>query len=96
VTVLFGVALMIGLTLLTVWLVLSAIASVVDGWAHVDPETRWGTAGRSTVAAFVGFGMAGISVLYTTLPEYLSLVAALVGAVGLASVARWLIPPTIE
>jgi hypothetical protein len=96
VTVLFGVALMIGLALLIVWLVLAAVSSMVEGWNHVDPEIKWGTAGRSVVAAFVGFGMAGISVLYTTLPEYLSFVAALAGAAALAAVARWFVPPSAE
>ena len=85
---------MIGLALLILWLVLTAVASMVEGWDHVDPEVKWGAAGRSSVAAFVGFGMAGISMLYTTLPEYLSFVAAVAGAAGLAAVARWFVSPS--
>lgn len=95
-TVLYGVVLMIGLVLLTAWIVAAAVGSMVDGWGHVNPEQRWGATGRSVVAGFVGFGMAGISMLYTTLPDALSILAAVAGAAGLVAVSRWFVPPDTE
>ncbi|MCZ7532915.1 MAG: hypothetical protein M5U23_05860 [Acidimicrobiia bacterium] len=93
-TALYGIILLIGLALMLVWLVLTAIASGVEGWDGVDPERRWGITGRSVVAGLIGFGMAGISVLYTTAPEVLSIAGAVVGGIALIAVARWVVPPT--
>jgi len=93
-TAFYGITLLIGFALMLVWLVLTAIASGVEGWDGVDPERRWGVTGRSVVAGLVGFGMAGISVLYTTAPEALSIAAAIVGGLALIAVARWIVPPT--
>jgi hypothetical protein len=91
-TVFYGSVLLIGLILGGVWLVMIAIAGMVDGWEHVDPELRWGVRGRSVVAGFIGFGMAGISVLYTTLPDALAVVGAVLGAVALIAVSRFFGP----
>ena len=93
-TILYGSVLLVGLLLGGVWLVMIAIAGMVDGWEHVDPELRWGFKGRSVIAALIGFGMAGISVLYTTLPDFVSLLGALGGAAALVAVARYFGPST--
>lgn len=93
-TALYGIILLVGFALMLAWLVLTAIASSVEGWGRVDPELRWGATGRSVVAGLIGFGMAGISVLYTTAPEALSIAAAVVGGLALIAVARWVVPPT--
>ncbi|KAA3639768.1 MAG: hypothetical protein DWP92_04190 [Armatimonadetes bacterium] len=93
-TAFYGIILLIGVSLMLAWLVLTAIASSVEGWGRVDPERRWGVRGRCTVAGLLGFGMAGISVLYTTAPEALSIAAAVVGGLALIAVARWVVPPT--
>ncbi len=93
-TAFYGIILLIGIALMLVWLVLTAIASGVEGWDRVDPERRWGVTGRSLVAGLIGFGMAGISVLYTTAPEAMSFAAAVVGGLALIAVARWVVPPT--
>lgn len=93
-TLFYGVTLLVGLLLAGAWLVMIAIAGMVDGWGHVDPESRWGSTGRSIIAGLIGFGMTGISVLYTTLPEALSLVAAVVGGAALIAVSRFFGPST--
>jgi hypothetical protein len=91
-TIFYGAVLFIGFVMLVVWLVLTAVAAGVDGWDDSDPERRFGTRGRSVVAGTFGFGMAGISMLYTQMPDALSLVAAVAGAAGLIVVSRWLGP----
>jgi hypothetical protein len=91
-TVFYGLVLLVGLVLAGVWLVMIAIAGQVEGWAHVDPEIRWGVRGRSVISGLIGFGMAGISVLYTQLPDLFALVGGLVGAVALIAVSRFFGP----
>jgi NAD/NADP transhydrogenase beta subunit len=91
-TVFYGVVLLVGLILAGVWLVMVAIAGQVDGWEHVDPELRWGIRGRSVVAGLIGFGMAGISVLYTQLPDLFALAGGFVGAAALIAVSRYFGP----
>jgi len=92
-TTLYGAVLLIGLLLLLVWVVAAAVSASVDGWSTVDPERRFGATGRVAIAACIGFGMAGISMLYTEFPEGLSVLAAVVGAFGLAAVVKWVVPP---
>ena len=95
-TLFFGSVLLVGLVLGGIWLVLIAIAGMVDGWEHVDPEVRWGVKGRSVVAGLIGFGMAGISVLYTSLPEAFAFLGAVVGAGALIAVSRLLGPSSVS
>ncbi len=91
-TILYGSVLFIGFVMVLVWLVLAAVASGVDGWSDRDPETTFGSKGRSVVAGTFGFGMAGISMLYTQMPDVLSIVAAIAGAATMVAVSRWLGP----
>lgn len=91
-TLFYGLVLLIGLAVGGVWLVMIAIAGSVDGWEWIDPESRWGVVGRSVIAGCIGFGMAGISVLYTSAPELLSIVGGIVGAVALIVIARFFGP----
>jgi hypothetical protein len=91
-TIFYGAVLFIGFVMLMVWLVLTAVAAGVEGWSDFDPERRFGVMGRSVVAGTFGFGMAGISMLYTEFPEALSFAAAIAGAVALIVVSRWLGP----
>ncbi len=91
-TLFYGSVLLVGLILGGIWLVMIAIAGMVEGWEPIDPETRWGIRGRFLIAGLIGFGMAGISVLYTSLPDVLSIVGAVVGAAGLIAVSRYFGP----
>lgn len=91
-TLFYGTVLLVGLVLGGIWLVLIAIAGMVDGWEPVDPETRWGVRGRFLIAGLIGFGMAGISVLYTSLPDIFSIVGAILGAIALIAVSRYFGP----
>ena len=87
-TLLYGSVLLVGSLLAGSWLVLAAIAGSVDGWSHVHPETRWGPIGRSVIAGCIGFGMGGISALYTSWPDVLSIFAGVLGAALMIKAAR--------
>ena len=91
-TSVYAVAVAIGCVGLFVWIVLVAAANVGTGNGSVDPERWAGRRGRITVAAVLGFGLAGLSASYggwATLP---ALLAAAVGAAGLGVAANWLGP----
>lgn len=92
-TAFYGSILLVGLVAMTVWIVASAIAGSVEGWEHIDPDKRFGATGRFVVAGTVGFGMAGISMLYTSFPDWLSVLAAVAGAAALVLVAARAVPP---
>ncbi|MDK1009625.1 MAG: hypothetical protein QGM46_01730 [Actinomycetota bacterium] len=91
-TALFGIPLLVGFLFMLAWIAATAVAATVDGWQGVDPERRFGKAGRFSLAALIGFGMAGISSLYGGWPLALTVVAGGGGAVGLVAVSIWLGP----
>ncbi len=91
-TALYGAVLVVGFMMVVVWLVLTAVAAGVDGWGDKDPERIFGGRGRSVVAGTFGFGMAGISMLYTEMPDVVSVVAAVAGGAAMIVVSRWLGP----
>jgi hypothetical protein len=91
-TIFYGAILFIGFVMVVVWLVMTSVAAGVEGWGSRDPEIVFGANGRSVVAGTFGFGMAGISMLYTQMPDAASVLAAVVGAVAMIAVSRWLGP----
>lgn len=93
-TALFGIPLLLGFSLMAVWIAATAVAATVDGWESVDPERRFGRTGRFVVAGIIGFGMAGISALYAGWPQFLAVGAGIAGTVGLIIVSIWLGPET--
>jgi len=91
-TALFGTILLVGVLGLLVWVAATGVAHSVDGWEGVDPETRFGRAGRSVLAALLGFGMAGMSASYADWSPILALIGALAGATALVAVGFWFGP----
>lgn len=91
-TPVYAIVLVVGIVALFAWLVLAAVGTSVDGWEGVDPERRFGRAGRFAVAGLVGFGMAGMSSTFAGWPVAATVAAALAGAAGLAAVAHWFGP----
>ncbi len=91
-TALFGTILLVGVLGLLVWVAATGVAHSVDGWAGADPETRFGQVGRSVLAAFLGFGMAGMSASFAGWSPILALVGGLAGATALVTVGFWLGP----
>ena len=91
-TAIFGIPLLIGLLLMILWIASTAVAATVEGWESVDPEQRYGRTGRFVLAAFIGFGMAGISTLYAGAHQLLAIGAGIAGAIGLGIVSTWLGP----
>ena len=82
----YAIVLVIGLIALVAWILAH---SVVAGSARasLDPEERFGIAGRSVVAGLVGFSMAGLSAEFS--PREISWPVALVLAVIGAAVLAW-------
>ena len=95
-TALFGVALMIGIIMLLLWIAGTSIAANVQGREQLDPERRFGVVGRSVMAAFLGFGMAGMSSLYAGWPVPMVIFSSVLGAVGLVAVGIWFGPQEVE
>lgn len=95
-TTLYGSILLVGCVALIGWIAAAAIAGSVEGWGRVDPEDRFGARGRCVVAGCLGFGMAGISMLYTSFPDWMSVFAAVIGALALVVVVARVVPPTGE
>lgn len=89
-TTVFAVVLAIGLVLLVAWIVLVAVANMVEGAGRYDPERGVGAPGRVIVAYLVGFGMAGMSAAYAGWADLAAIVAAVVGGLALAGLAVWL------
>lgn len=72
------------------WITAGMTATAVEGKDHLDPEVRFGFAGRAVVAAVTGFGLAGMSASFGGWSSILAFFAAVGGALlGIAS-ARYL------
>lgn len=77
----YAVALTLGLVLLITWIFGRAFATGIER-ASIDPELRFGLAGRRVVAGLVAFGLAGMSAEFSPrgIEWPLALVLALLGA----------------
>ncbi|MFO7549099.1 MAG: hypothetical protein R6X29_09565 [Acidimicrobiia bacterium] len=84
-------ALLAGALGLVAWIFARSYALNVDRPA-LDPEERFGTAGRRVVAGLVGFGMAGMSAEFSPLgvPTWGAVVLALAGAGAAIWWAGWM------
>jgi hypothetical protein len=83
----FGFALGFGFVTLLGWIAATAVASSVEGWQNVDPDARFGLAGRRVVAGLFGFGMAGLSAAYAGWSTPIATLAAVAGALVAAAIA---------
>ena len=88
-----AIALVVGLLGLLVWVGASLIGESVEGWSHVDPDVRFGLAGRFVVAGLIGFGMGGLSASYAGWPAPAAVCGALAGSGG-ALAATWYLGPS--
>lgn len=86
----YAVVLIAGIVLLFGWIIARAFAVNIER-SSLDPEQRFGVAGRRVVAAMVGVGMAGMSAEFSPLgiPWPVALVLALLGGVAAAWYAGW-------
>lgn len=82
----YAVILAVGLVALVGWIFARSFATGTDR-PGLDPEIRFGVAGRRVVAAAVGFGMGGMSAEFS--PRDLSWPVALLAAVVGAGAAFW-------
>ena len=88
----YAVSLIAGLLMLLGWIVGSALGAWVEGWEFADPENRFGATGRSVVAGSVGFGIAGMSATFAGWHPLVAVVAAILGAAAMVTVARVFAP----
>jgi hypothetical protein len=88
VTTLYAVVLGAAVVALLLWVAAVAISGMVEGWDRVDPERRFGPAGRSALAGALGFGLAGMSATFAGWPGLAALAGAVGGAGMLVLVAR--------
>ena len=86
----YAVVLIVGVVALFAWLIARAFAVNIER-PSIDPEERFGVAGRRVVAGMVGFGMAGMSAEFSPLgiPWPLACVRALLGAGAAVWYAGW-------
>ena len=78
-TPVYAVLLAVGAISILAWVAMVAVAESVDGWAHVDPDRRFGERGRMAVGGVTGFGIAGLSASFggwETLPALGAAVAS--------------------
>jgi hypothetical protein len=87
----YAIALLAGAVGLIGWIFARSYALNVDR-PGLDPEERFGTAGRRVVAGLVGFGMAGMSAEFSPLgiPTLGALALALAGAGATVWWAGWM------
>jgi hypothetical protein len=91
----YAFVLVAGVLMALAWLVAVAVGAWVEGWEFADPERRFGPNGRSVVAGFVGFGMAGMSATFAGWHPILALIAAVLGAAALVVVSRAFAPAEV-
>lgn len=82
----YAVVLIVGFLALVGWVMVKSFAENIER-PSLDPEARFGVAGRRVVAAMVGFGMAGLSAEFS--PRDISWPLALLLAVAGAVAATW-------
>jgi asparagine N-glycosylation enzyme membrane subunit Stt3 len=86
----YAVATVLGVLGIIVWVILGMVATAVAGKESLDPEGRFGLAGRSVVAALAGFGLGGMSASYAGGSTLLGIAGAVAGAVAMVLVGRYL------
>lgn len=86
----YAIATVLGVIAIVTWVVLGMIADAVVGKESLDPDTRFGAAGRGVVAAVAGFGLGGMSASYAGAATPLALLGAVAGAVVMVVVGRYL------
>jgi hypothetical protein len=72
------------------WIALGTISSAFAEKAHLDPETRYGEAGRFVVGGVLGFGLGGMSASFAGWGAIPALLGA-IGGTGLLLVAARLL-----
>lgn len=86
----YAICVVLGFVAALFWIFLGLTSSSVEGKARLDPEARFGAAGRGIVSGVLGFGLGGMSASFAGWGAGLSLLGAIGGA-GLAiAAARYL------
>ncbi len=86
----YAIATILGVIGIIAWVTLGMISTAVSHAQRLDPETRFGLAGRSVVAGTIGFGLGGMSASYAGAGTLLAVLGAVAGAGALVVVGRFL------
>jgi hypothetical protein len=92
----YAICVLLGSVGALAWVYLGMTASAVEGKAALDPETRYGFAGRATVAGVLGFGLGGMSASFAGWNSGLAIVGAIGGAGLMIAAAHFLGDATDE
>lgn len=86
----YAVAVVLGFLGALAWVTLGLTAAAVEGKDDLDPEARYGSAGRYVVAGVLGFGLGGMSASYGGWAEWAAVAAAVGGGLLAIAAARFL------
>lgn len=86
----YAVCIVLGVVGIFLWLAMGLASSSLRDKAHLDPEERFGSNGRSALSAVSGFGLGGMSASFGGWSDGLAIVAAVVGAAIAVVAARYL------
>ena len=86
----YAVATVLGVLAIIAWVTLGMVATAVAGKESLDPEVKFGAAGRGIVAGVAGFGLGGMSASYAGAGASLAVLGALLGAAALVVIGRYL------
>jgi hypothetical protein len=94
-TPVYAIVLVVGVLLLLLWVASVAVAEMVEGWSHVDPDRKYGRRGRIVVGGLTGFGMGGMSATFAGWPAVAALGAAIGGVLIIGAAALYLVDDRI-
>lgn len=86
----YAIATVLGLIGIIAWVALGMVASAVPGKEALEPESRFGAVGRTTIAAVAGFGLGGMSASYAGATTPVAIGGAVLGGVLTAFIGRYL------
>lgn len=86
----YAIATILGVIGIISWVALGMVAETVAGKESLDPEARFGATGRGVVGGVVGFGLGGMSASYAGAGAPLAILGAILGAVAMVVVGRYL------
>jgi hypothetical protein len=86
----YAICVVLGVVAVITWVFVGLTSSAVAGKSHLEPEARFGEAGRMTISGVLGFGLGGMSASFGGWGSALALLGAVGGAVLAIVAARYL------
>jgi hypothetical protein len=86
----YAVFVVLGFAAVLGWIYLGLASSSVEGKQSLDPEAKFGAAGRGVVAGVLGFGLGGMSASFGGWGPGLAVLGAIGGGALMIAAARYL------